>query len=151
MLKEETILREFGDENEFAQEVQQDLARFLATWAAQHGTLSSQEPISVFISYARCDAELVTSLASHFAVVGIRPWYDTSHITGGDDWIKRIADAIEEAQIFLLVASPSTLNSKWVRREIDFAVNRGKQIIPVEVEQSIGLTGLSFSLVVFSG
>ena len=134
-LMAETILHEFGDENEFAREVQQDLARFLAKWAAQHGTPSSPEPISIFISYARCDAELVTSLASHFAVAGIRPWYDTSQLTGGDDWVKRIADAIEEAHVFLLVASQSTLNSTWVRREIDFAVNRGKQIIPVEIGQ----------------
>jgi TIR domain/Domain of unknown function (DUF4062) len=133
-LRTEGFFRDFGDKEEFARQVHQDIARFLADWASRCKT-SSPDTTSVFISYVREDSELITSLASQFAVVGIRPWYDTSQLTGGDDWVKKIADAIEEAHVFLLVASQSTLNSRWVRREVEFADRKSKPIIPVEVGQ----------------
>jgi hypothetical protein len=89
-LKADVPFREFRDGREFARQVYQDIAQFLASWASRRKLHAPDTP-SVFISYSREDAELIASLASQLAVGGIRTWYDTSQLSGGDDWITKRA------------------------------------------------------------
>jgi hypothetical protein len=115
--------REYTDSGEFSSVARHDLTRFLATFKA--------DDKEVFISYASQDSDRVRIIADVFITEGINTWYDTSKLTGGDDWVKRIAEAIEAADTLVLIASQAAVDSKWVRRELDFADQREKQIIPV--------------------
>jgi hypothetical protein len=125
------LFSEFGSLDEFSRKIHQDITRLLADYATGHQA-SALTGVSVFISYAREDSDLVGRIANQLAVEGVRAWYDTSGLTGGDDWVKRIADEIEKCDAVLLVASSTALASRWVRRELEFADKHGKAIIPVE-------------------
>lgn len=86
----------------------------------------------VFISYAREDQELADSLFQELQHRGMSLWMDREEITGGQDWLTRIAVALDASKAIILVLSQSSMNSTWVRRELEFADQRGIPVIPVE-------------------
>ncbi len=71
-----------------------------------------------FISYAHEDLDLVTDFRKHLAEVergyDLPFWADDS-ILAGHDWNDRIAAAIADAHVFLLMLSPSFFNSSYIR------------------------------------
>lgn len=130
-LKEVGLPREYADVEEFGDTVEHDLTRFLADYAENAKRPTTGKKSSVFLSYERQDAEKIREIAGILATRGISTWYDTSKLTGGDDWVKRIAAAIEAADVIVLLASQPALDSKWVRRELEFADQCNKPIVPV--------------------
>jgi hypothetical protein len=84
----------------------------------------------LFISYSHHDQVFVKKLASHLAEQGNIVWWDYS-IRGGQEWDREIEKAINECHHFLVVLTPHAVDSKWVRQEILFAGNKGKNIIPL--------------------
>lgn len=85
----------------------------------------------IFISYSRRDSEFVTRLASDLdkQVAGV--WFDQSDIQLGDKWHDRIMDGIRDCKAFVLVLSPDAVESKYVREELNKALELGKTIFPV--------------------
>lgn len=85
----------------------------------------------IFISYSRRDQEFVTRLASdlneHVAFV----WFDRSTIQPGQKWHDEIMDGIRECKAFILVLSPDAMESRYVRDEVNKALELGKTIFPV--------------------
>ena len=45
--------------------------------------------------------------------------------------VGKIVEELTARDVFLLVLSPDAMNSHWVRREINMAINEAKYIIPV--------------------
>ena len=88
-------------------------------------------PKDIFISYSRRDQEFVTRLASdlneHVAFV----WFDRSTIQAGQKWHDEIMDGIRECKAFILVLSPDAMESRYVREEVNKALELGKIIFPV--------------------
>ena len=85
----------------------------------------------IFISYARLDVEFAKRVNADLRYRNLTTWIDELGIRGGDDWPERIALAIEQCTAVLAILSPSAFQSKWVRRELEFADKRGKSIIPI--------------------
>jgi hypothetical protein len=56
---------------------------------------------------------------------------DRQHLEGGDDWARVIEAKIKEYEIIVVVLSPASVDSTWVRRELAFAQQIKKDIIPV--------------------
>jgi hypothetical protein len=56
---------------------------------------------------------------------------DQLGIRSGEDWPDRIAKAILESSIVLVIVSPSAFESIWVKRELSFADKNGKLIFPL--------------------
>lgn len=85
----------------------------------------------VFISYSRNDRGFVELL--HHALEGAKrdTWVDWEDIPPSAEWLKRIHAAIDEADIFVFVLSPDSVDSRVCRVEIEHAASRGKRIIPV--------------------
>ncbi len=88
-------------------------------------------PKDIFLSYSRRDQEFVTRLASdlneHVAFV----WFDRSTIQPGQKWHEEIMEGIQECKAFILVLSPDALESRYVREEVNKALDLGKTIFPV--------------------
>jgi hypothetical protein len=91
-------------------------------------------PRPVFISYARENFEFARMLSEELEINRISTWVDKEGIKSGQDWLQRIASVLDSARCLLLVLSPHSLESKWVRRELEFADKKGIQIIPVLFE-----------------
>lgn len=85
----------------------------------------------IFISYSRRDQEFVTRLASDLNAQVANVWFDQSTIQLGQKWHDEIMDGIRECKAFILVLSPDSMESNYVREEVNKALELGKTIFPV--------------------
>jgi TIR domain len=85
----------------------------------------------IFISYSRRDQEFVTRLAGDLdrQVVGV--WFDQSDIQVGQQWHDEILDGIRACKALILVLSPDAAESRYVREELNKALELGKPVIPI--------------------
>lgn len=72
----------------------------------------------MFISYARADRRLVHSFARRLTERGLLVWIDAWEMSPGDVLRDRITAGIQEARYFLIVLSPTSLESDWVKYEL---------------------------------
>ena len=85
----------------------------------------------VFICYAREDQDFVIQLASKLHERKIKVWLDQWHISAGADWDMAVDNALYGCSDFLIVLSPSSVDSLEVRGELRTAIDEKKAIIPV--------------------
>lgn len=93
--------------------------------------------VRAFISYRRADS---AALATLMAVTlkneyDIDAFVDTRNTDGGGPFPDRLRRAIETTDVFVCLLSATTLDSDWVRKEIDHAVTHHKTMIPVLQER----------------
>lgn len=85
----------------------------------------------IFISYSRRDQEFVTRLASDLNAQVAGVWFDQSSIQPGEKWHDEIIEGIRDCKAFILVLSPDAMESRYVREEVNKALELGKTIFPV--------------------
>jgi len=88
----------------------------------------------VFISYSRTDMEFVQKLAKDLQGAGLDVWWDLTDIQGSDVWERKIEEGLRNCEYFIVVLTPASLDSRWVRREYLSADNRGIRIIPLRLK-----------------
>jgi len=76
----------------------------------------------LFISHATKDDGFVKKLREALESFQLAVWVDSRKLSGGSKLEPEIETAIEEARHFIAVISPDTVNSPWVRREIQKAL-----------------------------
>ena len=86
---------------------------------------------TLFLSYRRDpSADLARYIHDRLTALGIDVFFDVENINGG-----RFATIIEKEIInrehFLVILTPQTLASEWVRREIETALKHRRNIIPL--------------------
>ena len=90
----------------------------------------------VFISYRRDGGEYTAKiLRDRLDELGYTVFFDVESLRSGD-FNTKLYSVIEECADFILILSPDALNrcqneDDWVRREVEYALERGKNIIPV--------------------
>lgn len=89
---------------------------------------------TIFISYSRYDGNVTLDLADILRAEGHTVWTDVSGIPGGAIWLFEIEKAISSCGIFVVMISQGAKDSHWVRREILFALDLKKHIIPIRLE-----------------
>jgi pSer/pThr/pTyr-binding forkhead associated (FHA) protein len=86
----------------------------------------------VFVAYAREEWEsFVAPLTIIMQDAGLKVWVDQYLTQGGDDWMLAVEQALSECGILLVVISPESLNSRYVRLAYRYFFNREKPIIPL--------------------
>jgi tetratricopeptide (TPR) repeat protein len=91
----------------------------------------------IFLSHATADDAFVAELRQALEALHLQVWVDSRNLRGGSKLAPEIEAAIEEASHVLVVLSPSTVNSPWVRREIQKALQveksrqDGYRVIPL--------------------
>lgn len=85
----------------------------------------------IFISYSRKDIDFVRKLAGDLETAGYDVWWDITDLSGGDDWVRNIPEAIKTSQYFIVVLTPNSIESDWVRKEYTQALSLRKKIIPI--------------------
>lgn len=76
----------------------------------------------VFISYAHADEGLVVEEISWLHDLGIHIWYDEG-IEPGSEWREDLAQAIRNADLFILLTTPNAVASENCRKEVNFALD----------------------------
>lgn len=84
----------------------------------------------IFISYSKQDRNYARQLADHLLSLGFDVWID-DRIDFGEDWELAIFDAIDQCAAFIVVMTPDSYASKWVRRECHHAEKRKKSEFPI--------------------
>jgi hypothetical protein len=97
-------------------------------------SLSKYMP-KIFISYSHKDKDFVGILAENLQRVGHNVWWDTTDIQSGDEISDEITNAIASSKYVIVVLTPDSVKSKWVKSEYTEALNQEKKIIPIMLRQ----------------
>ena len=91
----------------------------------------------VFVSHSSKDREFVErEIVSLLENHGIDTWYSTEDINTADEWHDRITSGLEACEWFLLVLSPNSIASEWVKDETHWAIDARKgRIVPVVIDE----------------
>ncbi len=84
----------------------------------------------IFISYSKKDSDFALKLAEDLQEAGFKIWIDRS-IGGGEDWRETIEENLKAAEEVIIVVSPNSMDSEWVRHEGSLAYGWEKQLFPV--------------------
>ncbi|HEX5961882.1 MAG TPA: TIR domain-containing protein [Rhodanobacteraceae bacterium] len=88
----------------------------------------------VFVSYARADKARVAPLVAAIEANGWSVWWDPE-ISPGEEFDDQIDAEIDAAKAVLVVWTPTSVASRWVRGEAREAADRGI-LVPVRFEQA---------------
>ena len=84
------------------------------------------------ISYGRDDSKaFAAKLHQRLMAEGLEVWFDFEDIPLGVDFQSEINGGIEKAHNVLFIISPSSVNSKYCLKEIEYALEHNKRIIPL--------------------
>ncbi len=87
------------------------------------------------MSYSRNDSDFVLSLTHKLRASGARVWLDQLDIQPGMAWDETIAEALQDSDALLLVLSKASVDSKNVNDEYSYALDEGKTVVPVLLEE----------------
>ncbi|MCC6975533.1 MAG: SUMF1/EgtB/PvdO family nonheme iron enzyme [Anaerolineae bacterium] len=85
----------------------------------------------IFISYAHADRAFVEKLVGNLRERGYLVWIDLDGIRGGDVWRQAISDGVSASGVVLVILSPDSVKSEWVKIELTIARKQGKKIVPL--------------------
>jgi adenylate cyclase len=86
----------------------------------------------IFVSYARSDKSRVSPLVAALEAQGWSVWWDPE-ITPGQEFDSQISAALDAAKAVIVVWTPISVESRWVRGEAREAADRGV-LVPVRFE-----------------
>lgn len=90
----------------------------------------------IFVSYARKDMNLVVSFCRLFNAQNWSVWRDNDRIDLGDEFPEKIQKAIENCKVVVLFSSRYSKKSEYVAKEIQYASEKHKRIIPIILKKS---------------
>jgi hypothetical protein len=89
----------------------------------------------IFLSYAGGDRATARRLAEGLREQSLSVWTDEL-LSPGDNWAARMADALGQSDAMVVLLSPESVKSEWVRRDIAYALTSQRfehRLIPVVI------------------
>ncbi len=96
----------------------------------------SRRAKEVFVSHASGDREFVQRLIRVFKKNKVRYWYSERHIPGATEWHDEIGRALDRCDWFVIVLSPKSVKSVWVKRELLYALRQNSyrgRVVPIVI------------------
>jgi hypothetical protein len=87
---------------------------------------------SIFLSHNAKDKFFVRELANRLSRLGVKVWIDEAEIKIGDSLTEKIGSAIEKTDFVGVVLSRNSINSQWVQKELQIALQeefRKKKVV----------------------
>ncbi len=116
------------------------------------------QPKEVFLSHSDKDRKFATDLVKVLRRHGIPVRYSRENIVGGQEWIDEIGSALNRCDWFIIILSPNSIESMWVKRELNYALKQTqleKKIIPLLFKpcnfETLSWTLSIFQMVDFTG
>lgn len=79
---------------------------------------------SIFLCHSSKDKFFVRELAERLRSYGVKVWIDEAEIKIGESLTEKIGKAIDENDYVGVVLSRNSVNSEWVQRELQIAINK---------------------------
>ena len=91
-------------------------------------------PKHVFMSYSRRDEAVMRRVTDFLRDQGVNVWVDNEKLIPGTPiWEEEIEKAIISAGAVVVLLSPDSKKSPWVRCEISYAEDNWKHIFPIMI------------------
>lgn len=96
--------------------------------------------MKVFISHSSTDKKFVRTLKDCLNANGIETFFDEDQLDLGDNLVSKLESALNETSHLVIILSPSSINSKWVKFELKKAIDNHKtgvtqKIIPIKYRE----------------
>jgi adenylate cyclase len=88
----------------------------------------------IFVSYARFDKARVAPIVAALEARGWSVWWDPA-IAPGEEFDRLIADELQRARVVVVVWTPVSVESRWVRGEARDGADRGI-LVPLRFDQA---------------
>ncbi len=88
--------------------------------------------MKIYISHAREDTPAARQLARRLEEAGLKAWVSEDEILPGDNWAKKVGQALEESDLMVVLVSGHA--PEWQKEEIQYALTAGQyrgRLIPV--------------------
>ena len=98
--------------------------------------------MQVFLSYSETDRDFARRLASQLSKRGHEVYDPSDQLFPGDNWPLKIGEALQESKAMVVLLSPDSMKSEWVRREIQYALGNPRyegRVFPVLVRPTAGI------------
>lgn len=104
------------------------------------GLIKEEEKPKVFLSYSSEDKRTVRYIAKKLKNSKIDYWLDEAELLPGVSLIEKIREAIDEVDVVLAILSKNSVESEWVKKELDIAMNQEIEskmikIIPILIDE----------------
>lgn len=86
--------------------------------------IGADEMPSIFLSHSHSDKAFARKLAADLRGRGYVVWIDEAEIKIGDSLVQKIRDGIDLVDFVAAILSKASIESEWVKRELDMASNR---------------------------
>ena len=97
--------------------------------------MSPDKQRRTFISYSRINKDFALELAKELKLEGFDVWLDQLDIPLGARWDREVEKALKESEIFLIILTSASVASENVLDEIGYAIDSGKRILPILLEE----------------
>lgn len=94
-------------------------------------------PSEIFLSHASADRQLADRLVGTLRRHNLSVWYSPTEIVGAQQWHDEIGAALDRCDWFVVLLTPASVESMWVKRELLFALQQNRyanHIVPLLVE-----------------
>jgi hypothetical protein len=115
-------------------------------------------PAEVFLSHSDHDREMAARIVEALRAHGVPVWFSPTNIIGAQQWHDEIGAALSRCDWFMVLLSPDAASSKWVKRELLFALENDRyngRIIPIRFREcdyeKLSWTLSGFQMIDFSG
>jgi hypothetical protein len=91
-------------------------------------------PREVFLSHAVKDHVFASKVAEFLRSHDLAVWYAPKELVGGQLWHDEIGKALDRCDAFMVIVSPNSVKSRWVKFELRFALNQPRldgRIFPI--------------------
>ena len=99
-----------------------------------HDRERAEAPV-LFISYDTADKPHATDLRRLLTEHGYRVWMAPEDIRGSTPWPEQILKGIDGAALLVVLISSGSNQSSHVAREVSIAVDHGKPVLPIRIEE----------------
>jgi hypothetical protein len=94
----------------------------------------------IFISHSSVDKPFVRRLAARIRKAGYEVWLDEHELLAGDALGEKIAVALKETKVIIVVVSENSVKSKWLKYELNIATERmvkdDRRVIPAVIDDA---------------
>lgn len=97
--------------------------------------MASEKQRKTFLSYSRFNKDFAIKLAKELKSEGFDIWLDQLDIPAGSRWDREVEKALRESEIFMIILTPTSVDSENVLDEIGYAIDNGKRFLPVLLEK----------------
>lgn len=94
-----------------------------------------------FLSHSSADKPFIRQLAADLTAAGITVWLDEQRIKVGESIPEKISQGLAESDYFLLAISQNSVESEWVKKELNGALinevqRRSVHVLPLKLDNA---------------